>query len=1178
MYLAIDTQLGRDVALSLLKADAGDRDSITRLRREAESMAKLGDHPNIVTIHDIGEDRGRVYIVTQYLEGGSLADQLRESPGQRLPVAQALQIALEICRALEHAHASGVVHRDLKPGNVWLTADGTAVLGDFGLAVSGEATRLTEAGKVVGTTRYLPPEQALGRPPEPRGDLYSFGVMLFEMVAGTVPFAGNDHVAVVSQHLNAKPVSPALHNPEVFPQLELLILELLAKDPHGRPDGARSLRERLEECLELAASATPLESTTEFAPFEHLAMSSFVGRRTEITALRATLDRALGGELRIAMVAGEPGIGKTRIATELVTYAQMRGAKPLWGRCFEGEGAPAYWPWVQILRTYVQDVDPNILRFEMGSGAMDLASVVSEVRERLPEIRETQPLPPEEARFRFFDSVVQLLRSAAERQPLLLVLDDLHQADAASLLLLQFLAGELGPSRLMLIGTYRDVGLSRQHPLSGTLAELARAQNHERITLRGLERDDVSRFLEQSTHHTPPDALVEAVFRETEGNPFFVHEVVRLLASDGRLDAPDEIGSWSVEIPQGVRDVIGRRLNQVSEGCNAALRSAAVLGRDFDLQTLRHVARIPDAELIDALDEAIAHSLLDEPSSGSMRYRFSHALLRETLYEELSAPRRAVLHQSAGEALQTLYEERPGEHLAEIAHHFFQASHAVGPSRASAASERAGAWAASQLAFEDAIVHYERAIEALEQEEPPEEERLCALLIELARLSISIGRRGAMERAGDRALELAERLADAELRARATIVLYAVGGPARPGSQPTALAVDRIEKVLEGPVDDASRVLLLLALALQLNYDTPQSERRRALREQAQQVAARLDDPGLRFASIMGAPAESINSSSLSTDGELEELVPHSERAAEAAAGLGRSAECFARGVLGTMRLVAGDIRAMRHDLAEVRRMAQEVRVARLRYVPGQVEITELLLHGELDEAARRLDEVELPEAERATFHYQLVRWRPPESVDRMRERIERTSRARFAVPVGLAIRGGIALDSRDVVAGAFERLSRDDFTLLPHGIARSNTLCHSADAAVYLGRLGEAAQLYELMSPYPSFHAAIGTPILNAYLGSFAHRLGTLSTLLGEYDRAQPHFDEACTWAEEAGARPWVAEAQLEQARSLRLRGGTGDAERAQELLASSRKIADEIGAPLLAARAQEVSLENGT
>jgi predicted ATPase len=229
------------------------------------------------------------------------------------------------------------------------------------------------------------------------------------------------------------------------------------------------------------------------------------------------------------MLAGEPGIGKTRTAQELAAYAESRETQVLWGWCYEEAGAPPYWPWIQLLRSYLQRTNPDQLRSQLGVGAADIAEIISEVREQLPGLEPPPALEPEQARFRLFDSIATFLKNATQFQPLMLVLDDLHWADKPSLLLLQFLARQLRESRLLVVCCYRDVELSRQHPLSETLAQLSRESVFQRQLLRGLSQEDTRRFIEAVAGIQPSSGLVENIYTHTEGNPFFMGEVVRLL-------------------------------------------------------------------------------------------------------------------------------------------------------------------------------------------------------------------------------------------------------------------------------------------------------------------------------------------------------------------------------------------------------------------------------------------------------------------------------------------------------------------------------------------------------------------------------------------------------------------------------------------------------------------------
>jgi len=296
------------------------------------------------------------------------------------------------------------------------------------------------------------------------------------------------------------------------------------------------------------------------------------------------------------MLAGEPGIGKTRTAQELASYAETRGTQVFWGRCYEEEGAPPYWPWVQTIRSYIQQPTPNQLLAEMGSDAADIAEIVPEILHKLTDLETPPSLEPEQARFRLFDSITTFLMNAAQNQPLILVLDDLHWADKPSLPLLQFLAREMGRSRLLVVGNYRDVELSRQHPLSETLAQLTRKPVFRRQLLRGLNQEDTQRFIASAASIEPSRGLVETIYAQTEGNPFFVHEVIRLLSEQGELTAGEFGGPQGIRIPEGVREVIGQRINRLSGHCNQALTITSVIGREFQFKLLSTSAGVSSTQ------------------------------------------------------------------------------------------------------------------------------------------------------------------------------------------------------------------------------------------------------------------------------------------------------------------------------------------------------------------------------------------------------------------------------------------------------------------------------------------------------------------------------------------------------------------------------------------------------
>ena len=442
--------------------------------------------------------------------------------------------------------------------------------------------------------------------------------------------------------------------------------------------------------------------------------SGFVGRQVEIGELTGALNDVLGGQGRMVMMAGEPGIGKTRAAQELATIAQTRGARVIWGQCHENEGAPPYWIWTQAIWNYIRDGDKAQLRSEMGIGASDIAEIVPEIESNFPGLEPSPKINnPEQARFRLFNSVTNFLKNASNSQPLVVILDDLHWADRSSLMLLEFMVREMSDSRLLVVGAYRDVDVSREHPLSHALGILTREQLFTRLSFSGLSQKEVGEYVRTSAAASQLSGMAEAVYGRTNGNPLFVQEIVRLVEQEGIEDSQ----SWAGTIPEGVRDAIGIRLSRLSEDCNRMLTTASIIGREFSLELLDVLIDWADEDqLLDLLDEALSIYVIEEIPRTLGRYQFSHALVQETLSVELSATRRIRLHARIAEALERQYGTDAQAHASEIVYHLAQAEQVLGTKKLLDYSIAAGQQDLEIYSYGSALNHFQRALDAREDQ------------------------------------------------------------------------------------------------------------------------------------------------------------------------------------------------------------------------------------------------------------------------------------------------------------------------------------------------------------------------------------------------------------------------------------------------------------------------------
>jgi DNA-binding SARP family transcriptional activator len=473
------------------------------------------------------------------------------------------------------------------------------------------------------------------------------------------------------------------------------------------------LKELERRMLQQDPSLTPPELTA--AGPNATGTRGFVGRERELARLEAALplrQGAVGGAL---LVVGAPGIGKTRLLEELAARARNAGVRVAWGRSHAGEAAPPYWPWREVLRSLAQESAAQNAAEADEDSVSGLARLVPEVAERFGRGRSQPPDDdPQQARFDLFDSVTSFLLRTTDRDPLLVVLDDLHAADGDSLSLLAFLARRLRDSRLVVAATIRDDEPPLNHPLAEALAALRRSELAT-VAVGGLARSALAGLVELHTGSRPPDELIAELHATTEGNPLFVSEVIRLALEeqpDGTLGG-ELLERFREALPGGVRSAIAARIGSASAACRAVLVAAALLGAELTVARLRAVAALDSAELVlDGIEEAVADSLLTEQPGHVGRYELAHALVREAVLAQLPATRRARLHLRAADALEQHYGPDAEAHAAEIAYHLDEAGAVAAPARLVRFCSLGAARALRLEAYHEAQRLFDRALAA----------------------------------------------------------------------------------------------------------------------------------------------------------------------------------------------------------------------------------------------------------------------------------------------------------------------------------------------------------------------------------------------------------------------------------------------------------------------------------
>ena len=891
-----------------------------------------------------------------------------------------------------------------------------------------------------------------------------------------------------------------------------------------------------------------------------------IGRERLLQEMGHAWKRA-GGACRMVVLEGEAGIGKTRLGGELAQRAHGAGATVLYGRCDE-EMVVAYQPIVEALSRLVATCPTELLREALAGGGVELARVLPELRRRLPELPPPGRARSDVQRYRLFEEVCELLEVVAAPAALLLVVDDLHWADRATLLLLRHVLRR-APAGMMMLGTFRTTEVEPSHPLKAFLADLHRERMARRIPVDGLDRREVGELIEMWTGEPAPAQLVDALREETDGNPFFIVELLRHLLESGVYRRGS--GGWrgdvplaEVGIPPGVGETIERRLGRLTEEAVATLRTAAVLGREFSLAALRTATGLDEERLLDLLDAARRAQLLGEVPGSVGRYAFSHALVRDTLYEAVGPTRRAWLHRKVADALEALHAGDLEPHLAELARHYSLASGEDVPPKTIEYSARAGRRARAQLAHEEAVRHFERALAALPGE-GSESER-CGLLLELGSALRAAADPERSRGAFMGAAGLAEQIGDAELLARAALGFAGTWLELGTLDRDHVTLLERALAAL-GPADSVTRANVLSRLAVEVYYEG--SGRREALSAEAVAMARRLGD-GVALARALTSRRVAISGSA-----DLDErLAVTDELLVLASAGGATEVLLWGHTWRAVDLLERGRLDAAWAELDAYRRLAVDLRQPAYLWHVSLFAGMRALLEGRVAEVEGLIEEgVEVgtragdPNAANylAVLRFMLARERGRlEEVEQdVADRIER-----FAdMPVWRTLLALLHAElGRDPRARA-ELARLDPLNSLPVDINWLPSMSCVALTCALIGDETLAMGLYDLLAPHASRYVTTGHPIV--FLGSVVHYLGVLAATLARQAEAVGHLERAVALHEAIGARPLAARSRYELGRSLLRTGTQTQRRRGRELLRRSRAEAVQLGLVALAGQA---------
>jgi serine/threonine protein kinase/tetratricopeptide (TPR) repeat protein len=724
VFKARDHKENRIVAVKILKESLTSEKHTKRFNREFRVLANM-DHQNIVSVSDYGTHGGSNFFVMEFIDGKNFGKLCSTYPNGIMDFETLINYVSQICYALSHIHANGVIHRDLKPGNIMITDDKKAILMDFGLVKSNEfSATLTMEDEIVGTISYMSPEQAQGLTVNYNADLYSLGVILYQATTGRRPFLGNSPISIIYKHINETPEKPCKINPNIPSRLEEIILQLLEKDQTKRYQFAEEVNWDIISLSQSSETVTLDYKRGVESSQKLLLTSPTVGRIKILSKIRLLIDNLSKNKSNTICISGDPGIGKSRILNEIAAYCRIKDIPMLRGFCSEDNPLP-YAPFIQIIKSIFQEKSEYILSHLSAIQAQAIINLVPELTTN-PAFKSRNIQPSDDPtsaglkKIILYEAVFKLFTLYLDEKPFLFSIDDLHWIDVASLELIQFFQDKKEEYSFLFVEAHRSEELSESEEIREILKDLATSTNAFTLHLEPLDEENIKMMIKYilAKGEISP-GVVELLKDKSGGNPLFIEQILKDYIEESVIYR--EAGKWQtmrdteeLSIPGNIQQIVLRRFTNLDETQREVISYAAIIGNRFDFDLLKTITEQDEENLLDILDEMVRLKIIQEIEIfGEDMYAFGQNFIREVLYEVVTVEERKTLHNQIAKILEKRMEnEENGDNFYEpLAYHYFRGDN---PKQALKYFFLAGKRAKNIYANSKAQNNFDKALQMLE--------------------------------------------------------------------------------------------------------------------------------------------------------------------------------------------------------------------------------------------------------------------------------------------------------------------------------------------------------------------------------------------------------------------------------------------------------------------------------